>query len=139
MLHGIEAHCATGQAVANAGSHVLGLEHLHQTQHLPELTLALSAHAGFEQSAQRCERLGQRPTSQRRCLVERVGLLFDECQVVQRIEHEVLALIGARVSCDDLRPARDHHLMHVATDQHLLVAVGRWNRVVVASIANQRQ
>ena len=38
-------------------------------------------------------------------LVERVDLLFDQRQVVQRIEYEVVALVGTRMTRNHFRPA----------------------------------
>ena len=40
---------------------------------------------------------------------------------------------------DDVGGARDHHLVDVAADQNLAVAVGGRHRVVGAAIAHQRQ
>ncbi len=125
--------------IADGGGHVVDPERLHQAQHLHELALALFAHAGLEQAAQRGELLRQLPTGQRGGLVERVDLLLDQRQVVQRIEHEVLPLVGAGMPGDDLRAAGDDHLVHVAADQHLAVPEARRHRVVVAPVAHQRQ
>ena len=66
---------------------------------------------------------GSFQSGQRGRLVERVDLLLDQRQVVQRIEHEVLALVGARMPGDDLRAAGDHHLVHVAAHEHLAVPI----------------
>ena len=40
---------------------------------------------------------------------------------------------------DELRPATDHHLIHVALHQHVAVPVGHRYRVVVGPVADQRQ
>ena len=133
MLHGVEADGAACDRIANGGGDVVDAEDLHQSQHLHELALALLAHAGFQQPAQGGELLRQLPAGERRGLVQRVGLLLDQRQVVQRIEHEVLALVGARMARDHLRAAGDHDLVHVAADQDLPVPVGRRHRVVVAT------
>ena len=101
------------------------LNDLHQPQHLHELALAGLAHASLKQAAERRELPGQLPIGERGCLVERIGFLLDQRQVVQRIEHEVLALVGAGMARNRLGAAGDDDLMHVATDQHLLVPVGR--------------
>ncbi len=46
----------------------------------------------LEQPAQGGECLRQLPVGQRRGLVERGDLVLDQCQVMQRVEEEVLAL-----------------------------------------------
>ena len=48
---------------------------------------------------------------------------------MQRVENEVLALVGARMASDYLGPARDHHLLDIAADQHLAMTIGVkvWN------------
>ena len=51
--------------------------------------------------------LGQPPTRQWCGLVERVDLLLDQGEIMQRIEHEVLAYV---------RSARDLSLMHIAAN-----------------------
>ena len=57
---------------------------------------------------------------------------------MQRVEDEVLAFVGARMTGDHLGPAGDHHLVNVAADQDLAMAVGGRHRVVGAAIAHQR-
>jgi hypothetical protein len=66
--------------------------------------------------------LGQPPTRQWCGLVERVDLLLDQGEIMQRIEHEVLAFV---------RPARDLSLMHIAANDHLTIAKARRHRVIV--------
>ena len=139
MLHGVEADGASRNGVTHGRRDLLDLERLHQAQDLHELALALLAHARLEQAAQRGELLGQLPAGQRRGLVERVDLLLDQRQVMQRVEHEVLALVGARMASDHLRAASDHHLVHVTAHKHLAVTEARRHRVVVAPVAHQRQ
>src|SRR5207237_540154 len=62
---------------------------------------------------------GRFPADQRRCLVESADLLFEQRQVMQRVEDEVLALVGARMTGDHLGPAGDHHLLDIAADQEM--------------------
>ena len=85
--------------------HVLDPERLHQAQHLHELALALLAHAHLEQAAQGGELVWQLPIGERGSLVERIDLLLNQRQVVQRVVHEVFPLIGAGMTRDDLRAA----------------------------------
>src|SRR6266403_4746301 len=80
----------------------------------------------------------QVPADQRCCLVESANLLFEQRQVMQRVEDKVLAFIGARMTGDPLRPAGDHYLVDVAADQNLAVPVGGRDRVVGAAIAHQQ-
>ena len=58
---------------------------------------------------------------------------------MQRIEHEVLALIRAGMTRNHLGAAGNDNLMDIAFDQNLSVPEGRRHQVVVAAIANQRQ
>src|SRR5271168_4154836 len=48
VLHGIEADCSTRDGVAHRGRDLIGAEHLHQSQNLDELALALLTHPGGE-------------------------------------------------------------------------------------------
>ena len=139
MLDRVKADRATGDGLSDAGQHVLGAEYLQQPQDLDELAFAALAHAGLDQAPQRGEFLGQIPADQRRRLVESADLVFEQGQVMQRVEDKVLALVGARMTGDHLGPAGDHHLVDVAADQHLAVAVGGRHRIVGAAIAHQRQ
>ena len=119
--------------------HVLGTEYLEQPQDLDELAFAALAHAGLDQAPQGGEFLGQVPAGQRRRLVESADLLFEQRQVMQRVEDKILALVGARMTRDHLGPAADHHLVDVAADQNLAVTIGGRHRIVGAPIAYQRQ
>src|SRR5712671_305892 len=57
---------------------------------------------------------------------------------MQRVEDEVLALVGARMTGDHLGPAGDHHLVDIAADQYLAVPEGGRHRVLGAAIAHQQ-
>src|SRR5947208_1244729 len=119
MLDRVKADRATRDGLSDAGQHVLGAEYLQQPQHLDELAFAAFGHARFDQAPQRGKFLGQVPADQRRCLVESADLLFEQRQVMQRVEDEVLALVGARMTGDHLGPAGDHHLLDIAADQEM--------------------
>tara|TARA_B100000378_G_scaffold225515_1_gene189408 strand:+ start:433 stop:612 length:180 start_codon:yes stop_codon:yes gene_type:complete len=59
---------------------------------------------------------------------------------VQRVEDEVISLIGPEVTGDDLRPAADHYLVYIATDQHVPMTVLQLkdrHRVVVGPVPDQ--
>ena len=139
MLDCIEADGTTRNRVAHGGGHILDPERLHQAQHLHELALALFAHARLQQTAECGELLRQLPIGERGCLVECIDLLLDQRQVMQRVEHEVLPLIGARMAGDGLRAPGDDHLVHVAAHDHLAMPEARRHGVVVAPVAHQRQ
>ena len=69
-------------------------------QNLRELAFArglavLMTEPGLEQPKRRGEAVGQLPTWQRRCLVERAGLLLRQGEIVQRFEDEVVRLVGS--------------------------------------------
>ena len=100
--------------VTHGRRHVLNLERLHQARDLHELALALLAHARFQQAAQGGELLRQLPASQGRSLVERVDLLLEQGEVMQRVKHEVLALVGAWMTCDHLGAALPEDLPYLA-------------------------
>src|SRR6476660_7449002 len=85
VLDGIEADGSPRDGVAHRGSNLNGAEYLHQPQNLDELTLTLLTYPGFQKTSQRGELLRQLPASQRRGLVQRVDLLLDQRQVVQRL------------------------------------------------------
>ena len=139
MLDGIKADRPQLERLVHGGLDVLKPEALEQPQDLDVFPLAGLAHARLQQAAQRPECLGQLPALQRCRLVERADLLLQQRQVMQRVEDELLALIGARVPGDDRRPAGDHHLLDIAPHQHRAVAIGGRHRVVVAVVAHQRQ
>ena len=105
MLDGIVADRAQPERLAHRRMDVLEPEGLEQPQNLDVFPLAGLAHAGLEQAAQGRERLGQVPALQRCGLVEGAGLLLEQRQIVQRVEDEVLARVGALVPGDDLGAA----------------------------------
>ena len=43
------------------------------------------------------------------------------------------------MSGDDLGPATDHHLVHVALHQHVPVSVGHRHRVIIGAVPDQGQ
>src|SRR5712671_6360834 len=57
---------------------------------------------------------------------------------MQRVEDEVLALVGTRMTGDHLGPAGDYHLVDIAADQYLAVPEGGRHRVVRTAIAHQQ-
>ena len=110
-----------------------------QSQNLNELAFALFNHAGFHKAAQRGEGFWQFPIGQRGCLITRSGLLLDQRQLMKRIIDVILLLPRPRVTDDDLSPAGNHHLMHIAPHRNFLVTEGSWNKIIVAAIPHEGQ
>ena len=104
-----------------------------------ELALALFAHPGLHETAQDEKDFWQFPTGQRGCLIKRIGLLFDQRQIMKRVIDVILLLPRPRVTGDDLSPAGNHHLMHIAPHQNRLMTVGSRNRIIVAAVTHERQ
>src|SRR5262249_44659669 len=71
-------------------------------------------------------------------LVESANFLFEQRQIMQWVEDKVLARVGARITGDHLAAAGDHHLVDIAADQNLAVAISGRHRVVGAAIAHQQ-
>ena len=133
MLDRVEADRAAVDRVGDGGRHVLDLECLHEAQHLDKLALALLAHAGLEETPQCRELLRQLPADERRGLVQCVDLPLDQREVMQRVEYEVLPLVRARMTRDDLSAAGDDDLVHIAAHKHLAMTVGCRHGIVVAA------
>ena len=135
----MEAQRPQTDGVPDGDMDVSETERLHEPQHRHELSLAPSAHPGLQQTAQGAELLGEVPTHKWRRLVQSTGLALQQRKVVDRVEHEVVALIRAAVSGYHLRSAANDHLIHIPPDQHLPVSVGHGHRVVVGAVPDQRQ
>src|ERR1017187_9711075 len=139
MTHCIEADRAELQGVFDSMAYFREIEGLQQTQHLNILAAAMLLEPGFEQTPQFGEAVRQLPTGEWSRLVQSPRLLFEQRQIVQRIEDYRLAFIAALVSCDDLAGAGNHPFVNEALHQNLTVSVLDRKSVVVATIANQRQ
>src|SRR3954469_21083038 len=70
-------------------------------------------------------------------VIQGPGLELQQSQVVQRIKHEVAALIGALVPFDDLAGVADHHRIHVSFHLDLAMAIAGRHGVVVATVTYQ--
>ena len=70
-------------------------------------------------------------------VTERTGLLLDQCQIMQRIEHEFGLAVAPPMPRDLGRAGEDHDLLDEALHDHLAEAVLGRHRVVVAAIAHQ--
>ncbi len=79
---------------------------------------------------------GRSPAPERGCVVEGADLALDERQVVQGIEDQVLTFIGSPVAGDDLAGTADHDSVHISPDQHLAIAIGHRDGIVVVPVAH---
>ena len=61
---------------------------------------------------------------QRRRLIERLGLLFEQRQIMQRIVNEIGRLVAARVHGDRFIPADYLNPVDISLRQNLLVTIG---------------
>ena len=137
MLDGVEADCAELEGLLHRRMQVRNLEALQQAQDLHILTPAMLCHAAFHQAAQRGEFLGQIPALERCRLIQCIDLLFDQRQVMQGIEDDVLPLPTPGMAGDDLAAAADHHLTDIAPDPDILMAIGDRDGIVVGLVADQ--
>jgi hypothetical protein len=94
MTHCIEADRAELQGVFDSMAYFREIEGLHQLQHLNILAAAMLLEPGFEQTPQFGEAVRQLPTGERSRLVQSPRLLFEQRQIVQRIEDYCLAFIA---------------------------------------------
>ena len=78
------------------------------------------------------------PIVQGRRLIERLGLLFEQHQIMQRIVNEIGRLVAARVHGDRFIPADDLHPADISLRQNLLMAVARRHRVIIVLVAHQQ-
>ena len=115
------------------------IEGLQKPQDLDVFSLAGLAHARLQQTAQGRERVGQFPAGQRRGLIQGGDLLFQQRQIVDRIEDHIIPLVRTGGPGDDPAAATDNHLMDIATDPDLPVAVGDGHGIVIRPVAHQRQ
>src|SRR3546814_3936604 len=99
-----------------------------QPQNLHGLAPAVLVHPRLHQAAQRGELAGQVPALERSSLIQRVDLLLDQRQVMQRIEDDVFAFPAPRMAGDDLAAAADHHRVDVAANPDILMPVGDRDR-----------
>src|ERR1035438_656878 len=108
VLDGIERDRSYPQSIIDGLRYLRERELFRQPKDLYELSLALLAKARFHQTVHLREALRQNPASQRRCLVERVRLLLQQRQVMQRIEDHVFPFITPWMARDHLAPGADH-------------------------------
>ncbi len=137
VLDGIVADGTPAQGLGDGGMDHFQGEALQQPQELNIFALAGLAQACLQEPVELLEGLRQLPAPQGGGLIQRPHFLLEQRQIMQRIEDEVLALIGAPMAGDHLGSAADDHFMDVATHQHLAMTIGDRHRVVVAAVAHQ--
>ena len=64
-------------------------------------------------------------------------LVLQQSQVVDRIEDHIFAVVGTGVSGNDPGAATDNHLVDIATDPDVLMAVGDGHGIVIRPVAHQ--
>jgi hypothetical protein len=75
------------------------------------LAAAVLLERGFEQTPQMREALRQLPDGQRSRLIQYPSLLFEQGQIVQRVEDHRLTFIATVMPGDEFTRTGDHHLM----------------------------
>jgi len=138
VLDRIEADGAELKGLLHSRMQIGKLEAFQQAQNLHILAPAMLCYAGLHQAEQRGKLFWQVPILKRGSLIQRVDLLFDQRQIMQRIEDDVFPFPTAGMTGDDLAASADHHFVHIAPDPDLPVAIGDRNRVVVGLVADQR-
>lgn len=85
MPHRVEADGVQAQGIFDGRSYFFQCKGLKQSQNLDVLSAGVLVQPGFEQSSQLDKTLGQLPAGERRGLIERPALVFEQGQAVQRI------------------------------------------------------
>ena len=95
-------------------------------------------HARLHQPPQTIDAIGEAPVVERRGLIERLALVFEQGEIMQRIEYELGLVVAARMHGDRLTATDNLDSVDVTLRQHLLMAIAGWNRVIVVAVAHQR-
>src|ERR1019366_2248120 len=95
VLDRVETDRTQSQGIEDGPLDLLDRERFQQTQYLHVLPLAALAQSRFQQPPQAGEALRQLPAHQRRSLIQCPCLLFQQGQIVQRIEDHVFTLIAS--------------------------------------------
>ena len=111
--------------------HLVLVKILHQPQYLDELAPSRGPHPSFYEPPQPMNAIRKSPIVQRRRLIERLGLLFEQRQIMQRIVNEIGRLVTARAHGDRFIPADDLNPVDISLRQNLLVAIACRHRVII--------
>lgn len=88
MLDRIEADCAELDRLLHRRMQIGELETFQQSQNLHVFPPTMLGHAAFHQPAQRGELVRQIPALQRSGLIQRIDLLLDQRQIMDRVEDD---------------------------------------------------
>lgn len=114
------------------------LSRLSTTGNLHIFPPPVPGHAAFHQAAQRREFLGKVPALERSGLIQRIDLLLDQRQVMDGIEDNVFPVPAPRITGNDLATAAEHHLIDIAPNPDVLMAVGDRHGIVLGLVADER-
>jgi hypothetical protein len=115
------------------------MEVLHQSQHLNELAAPGVPHPRFHQPAEPMNAFRELPAVERRGLIKRLALVFQQRQIMQGIVDKIGRVIAAGVRGDCLAATGDLDPVDISLRQHLLMAVARRNRIVVVPVTHQHR
>jgi len=79
------------------------------------------------------ECIRQAPSVERRRLIERLALVFQQSQIMQRIVNKVRLVVAADVGGDRFAAAGDLDPVDIPFRQDLLMSIARRNRIVVVA------
>src|SRR5690606_21518668 len=105
MFDGVEAYCSKLHGLLHRRMHVGEIETFQQAQYLHIFPFPMLCHAAFHQPTQRSELFGQSPSLKRSRLIQRIDLLLDQWQVMQRIKDYIFPTPIAHMARDDLTAA----------------------------------
>ncbi len=138
MLDRIEADCAELDRLLHRRMQIGELETFQQSQNLHVFPPTMLGHAAFHQPAQRGELVRQIPALQRSGLIQRIDLLLDQRQIMDRVEDDVFPLPAPRMASNDLATAADDHLIDIAPDPDILMTVGGRHGIIIGLVAYER-
>src|SRR5690606_2039832 len=101
MFDRVEADRSELESLLHRRMQISKLEAFQQAKNLHVLTPTMLCHAAFHQAAKRGELFRQVPALQGCCLIQRIDLLLDQRQVMQRIEDDVLPLPAPGMAGND--------------------------------------
>ena len=138
-FHRVEADGAKPQRLRHGLFDLMLMEILHQPQHLDELAPPGIAHPRFHQPPQTMNAFGKLPAVERRGLIERLALVFQQSQIMQRIVDKLRLVVAADMGGDRLAATGDLDPVDISLRQNLLMAIARRNRIIVVAVTHQRQ
>ena len=116
MFDGVIADCTHVQSIPDRAMKVIEFKGLQEPQDLHVFSLPRLAHTGLKEAAQGCEHSRQIPAHQRCRLIQGSNLLLQQWQIMDRVEDQILPVIGTGMAGDLLTGATNDDLMDIATD-----------------------